>query len=75
MRSLQRELQAAGLSYREEQQAARFRVAELLLAGDTKLSAVAAQLGLSEAALTRLVRAKTGLTPGLLRQRLGGQRP
>jgi AraC-like DNA-binding protein len=69
-RSLQRLLKDAGSSYREEQLEARFKVAEELLAGPDKIASVAAQLGLGEAALTALVRAKTGLTPGELRDRL-----
>jgi AraC-like DNA-binding protein len=69
-RSLQRELQEAGNSYREEQQASRLRVAESLLGGEDKIATVAAQLGLTETGLTRLVRARTGLTPGELRRRL-----
>jgi AraC-like DNA-binding protein len=69
-RSLQRALQDAGRSYREEQQEARFRVAEELLAGTEKISWVASRVGLGEAGLTALVRARTGLTPGELRERL-----
>jgi AraC-like DNA-binding protein len=73
-RSLQRALQDAGRSYREEQQEARFKVAEELLAGSEKIASVASRVGLGEAALTALVRARTGLTPGELRDRLRGVR-
>jgi AraC-like DNA-binding protein len=69
-RSLQRELHAAGRTYRQEQAEARFRLAEQLLIGDDKVAAVAARLGLTEAGLTGLVRARTGLTPSELRRRL-----
>jgi len=69
-RSLQRELAQAGSSFRAEQSGARFRAAETLLASDRKLAAVAADLGLSEAGLTTLVRAHSGVTPGELRRRL-----
>jgi len=69
-RSLQRQLAAAGLSFRAVQAEARFHAAEELLRGDDKLVAVAASLGLSEDGLTQLVRARTGLTPGELRRRL-----
>jgi AraC-like DNA-binding protein len=69
-RTLQRELQAAGRTYRQEQAEARFRLAEQLLLGDDKIAAVAARLGLTEAGLTGLVRAHTGLTPSELRRRL-----
>ena len=49
---------------------ARFRVAEQLLGGEDKIAAVASRLGLTEAGLTGLVRARTGMTPGELRQKL-----
>jgi AraC-like DNA-binding protein len=73
VRSLQRELRDSGRSYREEQKEARFHIAEQLLDGDEKLVTVASRLGLTEAALTRLVRERTGLTPGELRRRARGQ--
>jgi AraC-like DNA-binding protein len=69
VRSLQRQLAGAGRSFRGEQADARFAAAEALLAGDDKLAAIAARLGLSEDGLTELVRARTGLTPGELRRR------
>jgi AraC-like DNA-binding protein len=75
VRSLQRELAAAGLAFRTEQADARFRAAEELLRGDDKLAAVAARLGLSDDGLTKLVRARTGLTPGDLRRRLRNEPP
>jgi AraC-like DNA-binding protein len=69
-RSLQRALREAGCSYREEQHEAYFRRAEELLAGEEKIAAIAARLGLSERALTALVRARSGVTPGEFRERL-----
>jgi AraC-like DNA-binding protein len=73
-RSLQRELTDAGVTFRAEQAEARFRAAEELLQGDEKLVAVAARLGLSEDGLTKLVRARTGHTPGELRRTLRAAR-
>jgi AraC-like DNA-binding protein len=70
VRSLQRELSQAGYSYRDEQHAAQFRRAEELLQQESKISVVAARLGISERALTALVRSRSGLTPAELRQRL-----
>lgn len=72
-RSLQRQLAHAGVSFRAEHARGRFRAAEELLRGEDKLAAVAAQLGLSEAGLTQLVRAQAGITPGELRKRLRGE--
>jgi AraC-like DNA-binding protein len=69
-RSLQRQLQQAGVSFRDEQAAARFRSAEEMLRTDDKVAAIAAQLGLSNAGLTQLTRTRTGLTPAELRRRL-----
>jgi AraC-like DNA-binding protein len=69
-RSLQRQLWQAGVSFRDEQAAARFRCAEEMLRTDDKVSAIAAQLGLSAQGLTQLTRARTGLTPAELRRRL-----
>jgi AraC-like DNA-binding protein len=69
-RSLQRQLQQAGVSFRDEQASARFRSAEEMLRSDDKVAAIAAQLGLSNAGLTQLTRARTGLTPAELRRRL-----
>ena len=63
-RSLQRALAGAGTSYRNEQGGARFRIADELLGAGEKLSAVAARLGVTDAGLARLVRARTGLSPG-----------
>jgi AraC-like DNA-binding protein len=70
LRSLQRELSRTGFSYRAEHHAALFRRAENLLRDEGKISAVAARLGVSERALTELVRSRTGLTPAELRERL-----
>lgn len=69
-RSLQRQLQHAGVAFRVEQAHARFRAAEELLRGEDKLAAVAAQLGLSQAGLSQLTHAHAGATPGELRRRL-----
>jgi AraC-like DNA-binding protein len=69
-RSLQRALGAGGSTYREEQQQVHFRRAEELLAGDEKIGSIASRLGLSDRALTALVRARSGLTPTELRERL-----
>lgn len=71
VRSLQRQLADAGVTFRSEQADARFRAAEELLQRDEKLLTVAARLGLSEDGLTKLVRARTGLTPGELRRHRG----
>jgi AraC-like DNA-binding protein len=70
VRSLQRELSHAGFSYREEQHTAQFRRAEQLLPEESKISVVAARLGMSERAFDALVRSRTGLTPAELRERL-----
>ena len=69
-RTLQRALGEFGRSYRQEQQEARYIAAEELLAGDDKITSVAAQLGLSEASFTTLIRMRAGVTPGELRRRL-----
>lgn len=69
-RSLQRQLQHAGVAFRSEQANARFRAAEELLRGDDKIAVVAAQLGLSQTGLNQLTYARAGLTPGELRRRL-----
>lgn len=69
-RSLQRQLQQAGVSFRDEQAGARFRSAEEMLRRDDKVATIAQQLGLSGAGLTQLTRARTGLTPAELRRRL-----
>lgn len=70
VRTLQRQLREAGRSYRDEQIEARFQLALELLGGDEKIVAVAGRVGLSEAGLLRLVRARTGLTPTELRRKL-----
>jgi AraC-like DNA-binding protein len=69
VRSLQRILQDCGTSFSDEVREARFAVArELLCESDIKIAALARQLGLSENALTKLVRDKTGMTPLELRK-------
>jgi AraC-like DNA-binding protein len=70
LRSLQRELRHAGSSYRDEQHTAQFRLAERLLPEESKIAVVAARLGVSERAFDALIRARTGLTPAELRERL-----
>jgi AraC-like DNA-binding protein len=62
-RSLQRALAQGGTSYRAEELDARLDAALRLLEGNAKVSAVAARLGVTEGALVRLVRARTGMSP------------
>ena len=62
-RSLQRDLEAAGTSFRGEQAKARLvAAAELLAANDDKLAAIAARLGISASSLNRLIRDRVGKT-------------
>ncbi|MFO0613907.1 MAG: helix-turn-helix domain-containing protein [Polyangiaceae bacterium] len=69
-RTLQRELQASGTSFRDELRDARLAVAlPLLIHGDAKVAAVAARVGLSERALIDLIRQEKGTTPGALRKK------
>jgi AraC-like DNA-binding protein len=69
-RTLQRVLQETGTTFRDEVRDARFAVASALLVdGDEKIAGVARRVGLSETALTELVREKTGATPAELRRR------
>jgi len=68
-RSLQRSLADCSSSFRAEQREVRFRVADELLAGDDKIAAIAARLGLTEPGLALLVRAHTGMTPAEYRRR------
>jgi len=69
-RSLQRTLQQQGTSFRDEVRDARFALAsELLVQSDDKVSVIAMRLGLSETALTQLVKDKTGRTPAELRRK------
>ncbi len=70
VRTLQRVLQEGGTTFRDEVRDARFGAArELLVHGDDKVAAIARRVGLSENALARLVREKTGVTPAELRKR------
>jgi AraC-like DNA-binding protein len=70
-RSLQRELAAAGTTFRREHDEARFRVAsELVRHTDVKLEAVASQVGLSSISkLNDIFRRVAQLTPRELRAR------
>lgn len=69
-RTLQRILKDHGTTFTSELRDARFAVAyERLVQSDEKMIAVAARVGLSENALTQLVREKTGVTPAELRKR------
>lgn len=68
-RSLQRALTGAGTSFRQETLDARFDAAARLLAStDDKVAAIAARLGVTDAALAQLMRARTGLTPAEFRR-------
>jgi AraC-like DNA-binding protein len=70
VRTLQRLLRERGTTFRDEVRDARFDAArELLVHGDAKVAAIAGRVGLSENALARLVRDKTGATPAELRKR------
>ena len=68
-RSLQRHLQEASTTFRAEVRSARYlRARELLVGGNDKVATVARRVGLSEGALTQLVREKSGHTPAELRR-------
>lgn len=70
-RSLQRELEALGTSFRDERAQARLAAAEeLLAASDDKLAVVAARLGMSAPGLSQLVRERVGTTLEEWRRRL-----
>ena len=70
-RSLQRELEAAATSFRDEQARARLEaVAELLTSSDDKIAAVAERIGLSVNGLNRLIRERIGTTLEGWRRRL-----
>lgn len=70
-RTLQRQLQQAGTTFRDELREARFlRAKELLVDGSDKISVVARRLGVSQGALTQLIREKSGHTPAELRRLL-----
>jgi AraC-like DNA-binding protein len=69
VRSLQRALAESGTTFRDEVRDARFaEVQALLVGGDDKVAAVARRVGVSENALTQLVREKAGVTPAELRK-------
>jgi AraC-like DNA-binding protein len=69
VRSLQRALAESGTTFRDEVRDARFaEVQALLVGGDQKVAEVARRLGVSENALTQLVREKAGVTPAELRK-------
>jgi AraC-like DNA-binding protein len=71
-RSLQRVLAGAGSSFRAEVVDARFAaLAHLLVSTEEKVGSLARRLGISEGALTGLVRARTGLSP--VEYRLSGR--
>lgn len=74
VRTLQRQLQAAGTSYDVEVQRARVRLAQRLLAeGDAKLGAVALEAGFAtQAHFNAVFRRVTGATPGAWRKRARG---
>lgn len=74
VRTLQRQLQAAGTSYDTEVQLARVRLAQrLLTGGDGKLGAVALDAGFaSQAHFNAVFRRLTGETPGAWRKRVRG---
>lgn len=68
-RTLQRALQVAGTTLREEVRAARFdRAVPLLLETEEKISLVARRVGVSESTLTEVIRQQTGATPAELRR-------
>lgn len=70
-RTLQRILQSNGTSFRDEVRDARLAVAlPLLHHGNSKIAAVASRVGLSERALSELVRQTQGTTPGALRAKV-----
>lgn len=62
-RSLQRAVAQAGSSYRTEEFDARLDAALELLRSDAKIASIASRLGVTEGALARLVRQRTGMTP------------
>jgi len=70
-RTLQRELETAKTSFRDEQANARLTaVAELLASSDDKLAVIAARIGLSANGLNRLIRERVGTTVDAWRRRL-----
>jgi AraC-like DNA-binding protein len=73
-RTLQRELESARTSFREEQSRARLAaVQEALASSDDKIAAIAAGIGLSAAGLNRLLRERLGTTLDGWRRRLRGR--
>lgn len=69
-RTLQRQLARTGTSFSGELRDALYeRVHQMLVGGDEKIAVIARRVGLSEGTLTRLVREKSGRTPGELRRR------
>jgi AraC-like DNA-binding protein len=69
VRSLQRALAESDTTFRDEVRDARFEEARaLLVEGDEKIATIARRVGVSENALTLLVRQKTGATPAELRK-------
>lgn len=71
-RSLQRTLGALGTSFQRELRDARFAEArELLASTDEKVASIAHRVGVTESALTQLVRERTGQTPAELRRQRG----
>jgi AraC-like DNA-binding protein len=69
-RTLQRQLARTGTSFSGELREALYeRVRQMILGGDEKIAVIARRVGLSEGTLTRLVREKSGRTPGELRRR------
>ncbi len=74
-RQMQRELVAAGSSFRGELLDARFAcITRRLSLGDDKISAVAADLGITKTSLAALVRERTGRTPAEYRAALQTRR-
>jgi AraC-like DNA-binding protein len=75
-RTAQRLLQEQGTSFSDEAREARFVVAhDRLLTTDDKVVVVAAAVGLSEGALTQLIRERTGSTPSELRKQRELRKP
>lgn len=69
-RSLQRALGTLGTSFQRELRDARFAEARtLLMTTDEKVASIANRVGVTESALTQLVRERTGQTPAELRRR------
>ncbi|MFO0614319.1 MAG: AraC family transcriptional regulator [Polyangiaceae bacterium] len=69
-RTLQRELSESGSSFRAEELEARLDAALQLLESDAKIASIATRLGVTEGALVRLVRDRTGMSPTAYRDKL-----